>query len=50
VPTDEELRYLGFEEWQITLTRRLSPEMQWVAHDEFVRMLMVNGDTDYSSH
>jgi hypothetical protein len=46
VPTDDELIYLGFEEWQVALVRKLSPDMQWVAHDEYIRRLMLDGDVD----
>jgi hypothetical protein len=45
-PTTEELLLLGFEEWQIKLLRALRVELQWEAHDEFVRRLMTNNDTD----
>jgi hypothetical protein len=46
-PTDEELNYLGVEPWQIHLIRRLPIGLQWVAHDEFIRRLMSNGDVDH---
>ena len=48
-PTDEELKYLGVEQWQIHLIRRLPIELQWVAHDEFIRRLMSNSDVDHLS-
>ena len=45
-PTTESLEYLGFEDWQIKLVRQLPPDMQWEAHDEYVRRLMSGGDLD----
>jgi len=45
-PTTDELLYLGFENWQIKLVRQLPIDLQWEAHDEFIRRLMTDGDTD----
>ena len=45
-PTDDELIYLGFEQWQIRLMREFSPDLQWVVHDEFIRRLMAGDDVD----
>jgi hypothetical protein len=43
-PTDETLSLLGFEKWQISLMRKLPVDVQWEAHDEFIRRLMSPGD------
>jgi len=45
-PSDEELVYLGFEPWQISLLRKLNIPLQWDAYDEFVRRLMGGEMTD----
>lgn len=45
-PTTEELLLLGFEDWQIKLMRNLRIELQWEAHDEFIRRLMSSENTD----
>jgi len=46
MPTTEELTTLGFEKWQISLMRKLPVDLQWEAHDEFIRRLMSNDDVD----
>ena len=45
-PTTEELILLGFEQWKIAMMRKLPIDLQWVAHDEFIRRLMSNEDID----
>lgn len=45
-PTTEELILLGFEQWQIAMMRKLPIDLQWVAHDEFIRRLMSDEDID----
>ena len=45
-PSIEELIYLGFEPWQISIIQKLPIELQWEAHDEFIRRLMSNDDVD----
>jgi hypothetical protein len=46
IPTDEELYHLGFEKWQVSMMRKLPVDLQWEAHDEFIRRLMSDDDTD----
>jgi len=46
VPTDEELYQLGFEKWQVSMLRKLPVDLQWTAHDEFIRRLMSDEDVD----
>jgi hypothetical protein len=46
-PTDKELHLLGFEPWQISIMRKLPVDVQWEAHDEFIRRLMSNDDVDH---
>lgn len=46
IPTDEELYLLGFEKWQVSIMRKLPVDLQWEAHDEFIRRLMSNDDVD----
>jgi hypothetical protein len=45
-PTEQELLHLGFEKWQISLVKRLPVDLQWEAHDEFVRRLMSDDDVN----
>jgi len=45
-PSNEELFYLGFEPWQVSILRKLPIALQWEAHDEFIRRLMSNDDVD----
>jgi len=37
---------LGFEAWQISILRKLPVDLQWEAHDEFIRRLMSDGETE----
>jgi hypothetical protein len=45
-PTDEELKFLGLEPWQIAVMRRHPMDIQWAVHDEILRNLMSGGDGD----
>ena len=45
-PSEKDLKLLGFQPWQIALCKQLPPELQWEAHDEFIRRLMSNDDVD----
>jgi len=45
-PTVEELSLLGFEQWQIAIIKQYPPSAQWVAHDEFIRRIMSDEDTN----
>jgi len=46
IPSDEELYHLGFEPWQVSIVRKLPVDLQWEAHDEFIRRLMSDDDVD----
>lgn len=45
-PSTEDLLLAGFEQWQIDLMRKLQPELQWMAYEEFFRRLMQGDDPD----
>jgi hypothetical protein len=45
-PSTEELYYLGFKPWQVSIIKKLPIDLQWEAHDEFIRRLMSNSDVD----
>jgi len=47
VPTDAELYHLGFENWQVAILRKLPVDLQWEAHDEFIRRLMSDEDVEH---
>ena len=47
IPTDEELYHLGFEKWQVSMMRKLPVDLQWEAHDEFIRRLMSDEDVEH---
>jgi hypothetical protein len=45
-PSEEELYLLGFEKWQVSIMKKLPPDLQWEAHDEFIRRLMSNDSNE----
>jgi hypothetical protein len=45
IPSDSELLYLGFEDWQIFKLRQLPAESQRIVYDEFLRLLMEGDDS-----